>query len=116
MATPQELDAGVTYHPWMVKVPGRLTADRAGEILGFAPHDMPVLVKHRLLTPLGQPAQRSTKYFTAVKGSCYFRSNLIEYRSIAPAPTILGAVRRNSPFPFSSRSVPSLNGLKSFWK
>ena len=67
MASPQELDAGVTYHPWMVKVPGRLTADRAGEILGFAPHDMPVLVKHRLLIPLGQPAQRSTKYFAAVE-------------------------------------------------
>ena len=55
------------FNSWMGKIPGRLTADRAAGILGFAPHDMPVLVKHRLLTPLGQPAQRSTKYFAAVE-------------------------------------------------
>ena len=55
------------FNSWMGKIPGRLTADQAAGILGFAPHDMPVLVKHRLLTPLGQPAQRSTKYFAAVE-------------------------------------------------
>jgi len=58
---------GNIFNSWMGKILGRLTADQAAHILGFAPHDVPVLVKHRLLTPLGQPAQRSTKYFAAVE-------------------------------------------------
>jgi hypothetical protein len=55
------------FDSWMGKIPGRLTAEHTAKILGFAVHDIPVLVKHRLLTPLGQPSEKSTKYFAAVE-------------------------------------------------
>ena len=67
MAELSEISRDQLFDSWMGKIPGRLTAEQAAKILGFAPHDVPVLVKHRLLTPLGQPAQRSTKYFAAVE-------------------------------------------------
>ena len=55
------------FDSWMGKIPGRLTAEHVAKILGFGVHDIPVLVKHRLLTPLGQPSEKSTKYFAAVE-------------------------------------------------
>lgn len=67
MAELSEVNRDPIFDSWMGKIPGRLTAEQVAHILGFAPHDVPVLVKHRLLTPLGQPAQRSTKYFAAVE-------------------------------------------------
>ena len=46
-------------------LPGRLTAPEAAWYLGFGEHDIYVLVGHRMLTPLGRPAQNCTKYFAA---------------------------------------------------
>ena len=66
MAELSEVSRDPLFDSWMGRIPGRLTAEQAAEILGFSPHDIPVLVKHRLLTPLGQPTQRSTKYFAAI--------------------------------------------------
>ena len=51
----------------MGKIPGRLTAEQAAGILGFSSHDIPVLVRHGMLSPLGKPTQRSTKYFAAIE-------------------------------------------------
>jgi hypothetical protein len=45
---------------------GRIDSARAAEILGFQEHDMPVLVHHALLKPLGNPAKNARKYFAAV--------------------------------------------------
>src|ERR1700683_2665148 len=43
--------------------PARLTAEQAGWVLNCQAHDIPALVNARLLKPLGNPAQNSTKYF-----------------------------------------------------
>tara|TARA_B100000676_G_C17339719_1_gene465503 strand:- start:54 stop:344 length:291 start_codon:yes stop_codon:yes gene_type:complete len=67
MAELSEISRDPLFDTWIGKIPGRLTAEQAAGILGFASHDMPTLVKHKLLIPLGQPTQRSTKYFAAVE-------------------------------------------------
>lgn len=43
--------------------PVRLTAEQTGFVLNCQPHDIPALVHARLIKPLGNPAQNSTKYF-----------------------------------------------------
>src|SRR6185312_11035785 len=45
------------------QLPARLTAEQAGWVLNCQPHDIPALVHARLLKPLGNPSQNSTKYF-----------------------------------------------------
>src|SRR3989442_12264129 len=42
---------------------GRLNAEEAAWYLGFACHDIPILVAAGLLKPLGRPPRASTKYF-----------------------------------------------------
>jgi hypothetical protein len=44
-------------------VPARLTAEEAAWYLGFAAHDIPVLVANGLLKPLGHPADNAVKFF-----------------------------------------------------
>src|SRR5215472_1516846 len=48
------------------QLPARLTAEQAGWVLNCQAHDVPALVNARLLKPLGNPAQNSTKYFATV--------------------------------------------------
>ena len=43
--------------------PARLEACQAGWYLGFAPHDVPILVSAGLLKPLGHPPANGLKYF-----------------------------------------------------
>jgi hypothetical protein len=45
------------------QLPVRLTAEQAGWLLNCQSHDIPALVNARLLKPLGNPSQNSTKYF-----------------------------------------------------
>jgi hypothetical protein len=45
------------------QLPARLTAEQAGWVLNCQSHDVPALVNARLLKPLGNPSQNSTKYF-----------------------------------------------------
>jgi hypothetical protein len=45
------------------RLPARLDASQAAVYLGFAPHDIPVLVAAKLLKPLGKPAPNGQKYF-----------------------------------------------------
>ena len=47
-------------------LPARLTAEQTGWVLNCQPHDIPALVTARLLKPLGNPSQNSTKYFATV--------------------------------------------------
>ena len=53
--------------------PARLDAPQTARILGFQPHDIPVLEAADLLEPLGKPAGNAVKYFAAVKvlALCY---------------------------------------------
>ena len=67
MAAFQEIDKLKSFDEWMGKIPGRVHAEDAARILGFADHDIPVLVRHKMLTPLGDPSVKSTKYFAAVE-------------------------------------------------
>jgi hypothetical protein len=45
-------------------LPGRLKAEEAGWYLGFAPHEVPLLVSCGVLKPLGRPKQNAPKYFS----------------------------------------------------
>src|ERR1700690_7810 len=47
-------------------LPARLHAEEAAWLLGFKPHDIPVLVAGGLLKPLGRPPANGVKYFATV--------------------------------------------------
>jgi len=47
------------------RLPARLTVAQTAVLLGIQPHDVPVLVAARLLTPLGRPAANAPKFFAA---------------------------------------------------
>jgi len=49
------------------RLPGRLTVQESAWLLGFKAHDIPVLVCHRLLQPMGTPAQNGEKYYSAAQ-------------------------------------------------
>ena len=49
------------------KAPARLTSEQVAMLLNFANHDIPVLVRGKLLRPLGNPKKCSVKYFAAVE-------------------------------------------------
>jgi hypothetical protein len=44
-------------------LPGRLDSQETAWLLGFAVHDIPILVRAGLLKPLGHPPANCTKYF-----------------------------------------------------
>ena len=45
------------------KIPARLDAAQVARLLGFAEHDIPVLVSAKILKPLGNPISSSVKHF-----------------------------------------------------
>ena len=47
------------------KMPGRLNTEETAWCLGFAAHDIPILVANRLLKPLGNPPPNGGRYFSA---------------------------------------------------
>jgi hypothetical protein len=47
--------------------PARLSASDAAELLGFHEDDMSILVREKLLSPLGNPSHNSVKYFALVE-------------------------------------------------
>jgi hypothetical protein len=55
-------------HCWAdLSLPARIGVPQTAKLLGFAEHDVPILVSERLLKPLGNPAQNAPKYFSAVE-------------------------------------------------
>ena len=48
-------------------LPARLSAAETARVLGFAEHDVQILMAARKLTPLGDPAQSAPKWFAAVE-------------------------------------------------
>ncbi len=44
---------------------GRLLAEQVALVIGFKKHDVPILVKARLLKPIGNPPRHAVKYFFA---------------------------------------------------
>jgi len=49
----------------MSRLPARLDALQTSGLLGFSEHDVRLLVKAKLLKPLGSPTPNSTKFFAA---------------------------------------------------
>ncbi|MCI0535534.1 MAG: hypothetical protein L0Z50_09910 [Verrucomicrobiales bacterium] len=47
--------------------PARLTYEEAGWLLGFHAHDIPILLRHKLLKALGNPRANCTRYLSAVE-------------------------------------------------
>ncbi len=45
------------------RLPGRVNAEQAGWLLNCLPHNIPVLVRARLLKPLGNPPANGNKFF-----------------------------------------------------
>jgi len=45
------------------RLPARLTVQQTAALLNCADHDIPVLVSHGLLKPLGHPGPNAVKYF-----------------------------------------------------
>jgi hypothetical protein len=57
-----------TVATWAAKnLPARLDVDAAAKLLGFAAHDIQILMASRKLTPLGDPAPNAPKWFAAVE-------------------------------------------------
>jgi hypothetical protein len=49
------------------RLPGRLNAEETASLLGFQPHDIPVLVESGVLHPLGKPSQSTPKWFSSAE-------------------------------------------------
>jgi hypothetical protein len=47
------------------RLPARLTTEQTSRVLGFQPHDIPVLVRCGMLKPLGAVGRNSVKYFAS---------------------------------------------------
>jgi hypothetical protein len=47
-------------------LPSMMNPEETAMFLGVTPHDIPILVAHKLLTPLGNPVQSAVKYFAKV--------------------------------------------------
>lgn len=45
------------------RFPARLNSEEAAWLLGFAAHDIPILIQAGLLKPLGHPPPNGVKYF-----------------------------------------------------
>jgi hypothetical protein len=51
----------------LLHLPGSLNAAQAAALLGFRPHDIPVLVARDFLKPLGDPYPSCEKFFARVR-------------------------------------------------
>jgi hypothetical protein len=47
-------------------LPARLDVSQTAKLLGFAPHDIPVLTAAKMLDALGTPASNAPKYYARV--------------------------------------------------
>ncbi len=50
-----------------LKLPARVGVEQAAKVLGFAEHDVPILVAEKLLKPLGHPVANAPKYFSSAE-------------------------------------------------
>jgi hypothetical protein len=48
-------------------LPARIDVTQTAKLLGFAEHDIPILMAARKLIPLGEPATNAPKFFAAVE-------------------------------------------------
>jgi hypothetical protein len=48
-------------------LPARIDVATTAKLLNFADHDIPILVRNRKLTPLGDPAANAPKWFSTLE-------------------------------------------------
>ena len=48
------------------RLPAKLNAEQAAALLGFAAHDIPILVANKFMLPLGKPPQNCVKWFATM--------------------------------------------------
>ena len=51
----------------LARLPGRIDSEEAACLLGFKFHDIPILVAHRMLKPLGNPPLNGGRYFASAQ-------------------------------------------------
>ena len=87
----------------MRHLPARMTSEEVAKFFRMAAHDIPVLVAHGLLKPLGEPLQSSVKYFATVviKDLCENVEWLHEATKVLQGHWVAKNARRsdNSPLP-----------------
>jgi len=66
MIAPKSLPGSADAILNLRRIPARLDSAQAARLLGFQPHDVPLLIGARLLVPLGKPAPNGVKFFAAV--------------------------------------------------
>ena len=49
------------------RLPSRLNAEEVAVLIGYCPHDIPILTRSGLIKPLGSPAANTVKYFSSVE-------------------------------------------------
>ena len=54
---------------FLPRLPARLDVNQVAEVLGFLPHEIPMLLKTGLLKPLGKPAANGHKFFCTAEVS-----------------------------------------------
>jgi hypothetical protein len=47
----------------LVNMPARASVEQTAGLLGFSPHEIPILISRGLLKPLGHPAPNGQKFF-----------------------------------------------------
>jgi hypothetical protein len=50
-----------------LKMPARIDVPTVAKVLGFAEHDIPILIRFGHLKPLGNPAPNASKWFSTVE-------------------------------------------------
>ena len=58
-----ELTKCMIQNPTYRGLPARIDAKVSAKLLGFTEGDIPILIRKKLLTPLGNPKHNATKFF-----------------------------------------------------
>lgn len=85
------------------KPPARLNSEETAWYLGFAVHDIPILVSKGLLKPLGHPTGSSVKFFAAIT----VEELRMDAKWLARATDLIGEHWRNKNARRSELKVPT---------
>ena len=89
----------------VIRLPARLNKEQAAAVLGFAPHDLQVLIRAKKLKPLGSGAPNRVKYFAAVE----IEKLRHDERWLDEASSITGRSNKNPKEATISEAVDSTN-------
>jgi hypothetical protein len=98
--------------------PGKFSVDQTAALLGFASHDTPVLVRAKLLKPLGKPRLNSCKWFASTE----IEELRVSHKWLDMATKAVGDARRypidrrkpDSPSP-SEQATPMTKEITRVW-